>query len=42
MKTKSQKQVRYLMSSVSPLNPKQKAKLRSELRSKKVRIRKGK
>ena len=39
-KTKSLQQVRFLMSKVSPLSPKQKVKLRKELHSKQVRVRK--
>ena len=39
-KTKSLKQVRYLLSSVSPLTEKQQDKLRRELRTGKVRVKK--
>lgn len=40
-KEKSQQQVRFLLSKGSPLNPKQKAKLMRELRSKQVRVTKN-
>lgn len=38
-KTKSKRQVGYLLSSGSPLTAEQKAKLKRELHSKKVRVR---
>lgn len=42
-KTKSKKQVGFLLSDkVSPLTPKQKAKLKSELHTGKVKVKKGK
>ncbi|UCC74034.1 MAG: hypothetical protein JSV86_05605 [Gemmatimonadota bacterium] len=41
-KKKSAKQVRYLMSKVSPLSSKQKSKLKSELHSGKVKVTKKK
>lgn len=41
-KTKSPKQVRYLMSKVSPLTPAQQLKLASELHSGRVKVRKKK
>jgi hypothetical protein len=40
MKSKSKKQVAYLMSKVSPLSKPQKAKLKKELHSGKVKVRK--
>lgn len=40
MKTKSKKQVRYLLSKVSPLKETQKTKLLKELHTKKVKIKK--
>jgi len=42
MKTKSQKQVGYLLSSGSPLSDQQKRKLKSELHSGAVKIKKRK
>jgi len=39
-KTKSRKQVRFLLSKVSPLQNKQKAKLKKELKTGKVKVRK--
>lgn len=41
-KTKSQKQVRYLLSKVSPLTSKEQTKLKKELHSGKVKIKKSK
>jgi hypothetical protein len=41
-KTKSKKQVGYLLSSGSPLSGKQKEKLKGELHSGKVKVKKGK
>ncbi len=41
-KMKSKKQVGYLLSSGSPLNSKQKSKLKGELHSGKVKVMKGK
>ena len=41
-KTKSKKQVGYLLSSGSPLSDKQKSKLKNELHSGKVKVMKGK
>jgi hypothetical protein len=41
-KTKSKKQVGYLLSSGSPLSAKQKAKLKGELHSGAVKVMKGK
>ena len=40
MKTKTAKQTRYLLSKVSPLKPAQKEKLKKELHSGKVKIKK--
>lgn len=40
-KSKSKRQVGYLLSSGSPLSKKQKSKLKSELHSGKVRVKKG-
>lgn len=40
MKTKSQKQVAYLLSKVSPLSDKQQSKLKKELHSGAVKIKK--
>lgn len=40
MKTKSQKQVAYLLSKVSPLSDKQQVKLKKELHSGAVKIKK--
>jgi hypothetical protein len=40
-KTKSKRQVRFLLSKGSPLSQKQKTKLKGELHSKKVKIKKG-
>jgi len=40
-KQKSAKQVRFLLSKVSPLSKKQKDKLKKELHEKKVKIKKG-
>jgi hypothetical protein len=40
MKTKSQKQVAYLLSKVSPLSDKQQGKLKKELHSGAVKIKK--
>ena len=42
MKTKSQKQVRYLLSKGSPLTSKEQTKLKKELHSGKVKIKKSK
>ena len=42
MKEKTQKQGAYLLSKVSPLEPKQQKKLKKELHSGAVRIKKGK
>lgn len=39
-KTKTQKQVRFLLSKVSPLTPKEKTKLKKELKSGAVGIKK--
>ena len=39
-KMKSKKQVRFLLSKVSPLSDKEKAKLKRELHSRKVKIKK--
>ena len=41
-KTKSQKQVRYLLSKVSSLTSKEQTKLKKELHSGKVKIKKSK
>lgn len=41
-KTKSKRQTGYLLSDSSPLTTKQKGKLKRELKSGKVRVRKGK
>jgi hypothetical protein len=40
MKTKTQKQVAYLLSKVSPLEPKQQQKLKKELHTGAVKIKK--
>jgi hypothetical protein len=42
MKTKSKKQVGYLLSKVSPLTSKEQAKLKRELHSGKVKVKKSK
>jgi len=42
VKTKSMKQVGYLLSKVSPLTPKEQNKLKKELHSGKVKIKKAK
>jgi hypothetical protein len=41
-KTKSRRQVAYLLSRVSPLTPAQRQKLKSELHSGAVKIKRGK
>jgi hypothetical protein len=41
-KTKTLRQVRYLLSKVSPLTTKEKKKLKAELHSKRVKIRSSK